>query len=356
MKTNTNIIDEAEILLGDSSNVIFAATTLGQMINKGLADASQFVPCVVRDGIITTASREIDVSGLVNVIDILHAEYKVDQFPRQLRKVNDLADGIIELCYDYTPTAGLDCYLYCEKSHTLVDPPSTLTGAVNYGAGYAAGSTSIVLDGLGTGTIKAGTLVTFTGIMGQYKVNADATITANAATIVLTSGVRETVANDTVVTFKCSTLTTELEGVLPELAAGYALINWDGSSQAGGSSGRVAVKDAFTLAGESNTLMDTVAAQIALAVTKLNTGSSLVNKVTDGAGFQDYMAWMSGNLQNSAAIIRNAQPFLSEAQVRLGVNQIVQMHRNVGAQMLAMAQQKLRRMTQPRTKGPYSRV
>ena len=72
-------------------------------------------------------------------------------------------------------------------------------GAVNNGAGYAAGSTSIALDALGTGTLKKGDTITFAGHSTEYVLTADATITTNAATVTISPALTAAVIDDEVV-------------------------------------------------------------------------------------------------------------------------------------------------------------
>ncbi|MBA7499055.1 hypothetical protein ES704_01794 [subsurface metagenome] len=76
----------------------------------------------------------------------------------------------------------------------------TLDGLGSVTAEEPAGETSIGLGELGTGTIKKGTIITFTEKAGQYVVTADATITTNAATVIIYPGLAEVVAATTVAT------------------------------------------------------------------------------------------------------------------------------------------------------------
>jgi hypothetical protein len=67
------------------------------------------------------------------------------------------------------------------------------TPLVNNGPGYPIGTTSIAVNGLGAGTIKAGSIFNFGA--DAYSVTADATITANAATLVFTPALKTAVVN-----------------------------------------------------------------------------------------------------------------------------------------------------------------
>ena len=337
--SRSTLIDGAEQLLGDSGNLVFAAVDVGTQLDAAVKEASTYVPYVVRDGVIATASNEIDISGLTNLMRVTHAEYLVGQTPRELRNIEYLTDDLINIEYWTTPTAGNDLYLYCKKYHVLVDPPSTLTGAVV--GDTAANTTSVPIDGLGTGTIKAGTLVTFTGIMGQYKVSADATITANAATIVLTGGLREAVGDNTVVTLKCSSLSGQLERVIPELAAAHCAMNWtyDARSQ---------FDLAVTDMGVAKTEADLADAQVDLGVTATASASSLANKVNVGAGVSDYLNIAQLDNTNANGYLQSAAGANAVAAGRARIATLQLNLHKLGQLRYQMAINELRRMRSPR--------
>uniref|UniRef100_A0A6M3XXR2 Uncharacterized protein n=1 Tax=viral metagenome TaxID=1070528 RepID=A0A6M3XXR2_9ZZZZ len=127
-------------------------------------------------------------------------------------------------------TADKDVHVYFARQHKLNDM-TDLLGAVNNGAGYAAGSTSIILKNLQTsGTLYKDTLFTIalaSGISSRltYRVTADATITTNAATITFTPGLESAIVDSAVVTFTGSTLTPELERIIVPIVAGEALMS-----------------------------------------------------------------------------------------------------------------------------------
>ena len=93
--------------------------------------------------------------------------------------------------------AGLQTY----TGGTIGRAGGDSTLAVDLGAGYKAGLTSIVVDsGTGTQTFKAGDQVTFAGHSAHYTVSADVSLVTGSATIVLAEGLLEAVADDEVVT------------------------------------------------------------------------------------------------------------------------------------------------------------
>jgi hypothetical protein len=66
---------------------------------------------------------------------------------------------------------------------------------------HAIGATTLSLNGLGTGTLKAGTSFTIAGIAGRYVVAANATITSNAATPTIYPGLKAATSGSEAVTF-----------------------------------------------------------------------------------------------------------------------------------------------------------
>lgn len=78
----------------------------------------------------------------------------------------------------------------------------TRTGQVNHTGGYAAGTTSIVVDGIALGgIIGAGSVVTFNGVAGDFQVTTNTTISGGSATITIKPGLPVPVSDDTVITF-----------------------------------------------------------------------------------------------------------------------------------------------------------
>uniref|UniRef100_A0A6M3KD42 Uncharacterized protein n=4 Tax=viral metagenome TaxID=1070528 RepID=A0A6M3KD42_9ZZZZ len=159
----------------------------------------------------------------VNIEDIV-SRYDVEDGDRieypigTRRNIDDVEGDILTIGIDTsilpdTNTTGVnkDVHIYFRKYH-FISQLTTLTGAVNLGAGYSAGDTSMVLDTLQTsGTIMTGQPFTIAGTRGVYTVTADATISTSAATIAFYPGLENDVANDVVVTFKQSTLPASLE-------------------------------------------------------------------------------------------------------------------------------------------------
>lgn len=73
-------------------------------------------------------------------------------------------------------------------------------GAIDNGAGYAAGSTTIHIDGVTSGgTAKAGDIVTISGHTKKYAITTDVTFTSGEADVVISPGLESAVVDDQVV-------------------------------------------------------------------------------------------------------------------------------------------------------------
>lgn len=85
---------------------------------------------------------------------------------------------------------------------TVISAGNDLAGAVNNAGGYAAGATSIDVDGFNLSeTFKEGDIITFADHAGEdrYVIAADVTLSTGAGTLTISPGLRESVANDEVV-------------------------------------------------------------------------------------------------------------------------------------------------------------
>lgn len=163
-------------------------------------------------------------------IDDSQADYlNIDhvEWPRGTRRNFTITGNVLTLDIASDPVSTDDLYVwvYVNYPHFITDL-TDLAGAVNNASGYAAGSTSMILDGLqSSGTIEQGQEFTLVGSRNVYRVTTDATIATNAATIYFFPALDVTIANDTVVTFIKTTLTQPTEQLVTELAAAKAALN-----------------------------------------------------------------------------------------------------------------------------------
>ncbi len=237
----------AQFLSTDAGKVVYNATDKSWGIVTAFVSTSQLTlnKDLFPDGDETyyMFNKGCTETNQVNIVDITD-RYEIEDGDRieypigTRRNIADVEGDILTLRVDASvienssqvdsASPNVDVHVYFRKRH-FISQLTTLTGAVDLTAGYSAGDTSMVLGTLQTsGTIKAGQLFTLASTRGTYRVTADATITASAATISFYPGLENDVADTTVVTFKQSTLTPTLEPLFCRYVAAKLAINKPG--------------------------------------------------------------------------------------------------------------------------------
>jgi len=147
------------------------------------------------------------------------------------RNVDRIDDDILTIGIDFVPNdtsesdADKNADIYFAKRQ-FVSQLTDFAAAVNNGAGYAAGATSMAIDALqATGTIAVGQEFTVAGIRGVYRVTTAATISGNAATITFYPGLESAAVDDDVITLVQSTLNTHQEELLIELVGANSMLS-----------------------------------------------------------------------------------------------------------------------------------
>ena len=182
-------------------------------------------------------SRQIRIADTTDDMSIAAVEFPVNHRPPYYRNWIVLEQGnVLELDIAFEPedtratntSAEKEVYVYFKKRHR-VSQLTDFAAAIDNGAGYSAGDTTIHIDALENGTpvIEEDTLLTISGVRGTYRVTTDATVGSNEVDIIITPGLADAVADDVVVTIvqsSLNTLTPGLERLLIDLVAARALI------------------------------------------------------------------------------------------------------------------------------------
>lgn len=179
------------------------------------------------------SNREINIEDIGDFLSITNVEYPIMQQPPKYQGFQ-FEGSILYMHLDQppadsdptlTPARNTEVFVYVARAHRL-NEMTDLAGAVNLVAGYAAGDTSMVVDGLeASGTVRENTEFTMAVARGLYRVTANATIATNEATISFWPGLANAVANNDVVTFIGSTLSAGLEDALIDWATGLCMVN-----------------------------------------------------------------------------------------------------------------------------------
>ena len=166
-------------------------------------------------------SKQIDISDITDYISVESVEYPIGR-----KRDWFISGNCLEIAIDADPsTTDTEVYVYFNKYHR-VSQLTDFLGAVDSTPGYAAGITEMLLKDLqSSGTIEEGQEFTVEKTRGLYRVTANATIATNAATIDFYPGLESIIGDDTVITFKQSTLTPILEPMVVALSAARADIS-----------------------------------------------------------------------------------------------------------------------------------
>lgn len=97
------------------------------------------------------------------------------------------------------PAEQTGSYIDLKNCLILLEDGYSVTGAVNNVAGYATGSTSIVVDGF-TGVVSPNTQVIFAGHANAYQLVSTVETTGNTTTLVITPGLTTALTDEEVVT------------------------------------------------------------------------------------------------------------------------------------------------------------
>lgn len=350
--------------LVDATKVQFLSTDVGKVIYNS-TDKTWAVVTAYTSTSDVTLSADIMASGesyyifnedctnacqlnIENVTDYVGIESV--EFPIGRKRSFTLNGDILEIQLDYTPgdtslsNADKIALISFNKRHKL-SQLTDFAGAVNNAGGYAAGSTSMAVNGLqASGTIEADQEFTVAGIRGTYTVTSAATISTNAATISFYPGLQSAVANSAVVNFKQSSLKPQDEQILENYIAGKAAVSKALSLYHEGQGAIAIVATAATAIGnmsarltqaitdiaagrtetakisaildEANTEADLMNAQVDLAVTALSSGNSLINTIPLGGGASEYMAQARTDVNNAIGFMQSAAAKFREAQGR----------------------------------------
>lgn len=106
---------------------------LNRLIRLKLDEMEQKMPYEVKateeddeTDIVTTAdSKEIDLSGIADIIRVFKVEYRTGKNPKQFRNFTQFADTLT-MVINFLPSADEAVHLYLHKKHTLTDATSTL--------------------------------------------------------------------------------------------------------------------------------------------------------------------------------------------------------------------------------------
>lgn len=131
-RTHTEISDAISQRLQDTGEAIWDDDQKNKIIRDALLEITRYAPYSVKDESLTLTggSKELDVSAVTGVKEIIKAEWTVDKDPQNFRNILWVDKGTIRLLIDADPSTGDACYLYLEKYHHLDIPWAAATAKI----------------------------------------------------------------------------------------------------------------------------------------------------------------------------------------------------------------------------------
>ena len=153
------------------------------------------------------------------------------EHPLGTKRNVDVNGNVLSLLMDIDPEdsadadAKVDVFVWFEVKHR-VSQLTDLAGEIDLIAGYAAGSTTIHIDGLqSSGTFAEDTLFTIENCRGTYRATADATIATNECDVTIYPPLEDAIVDNADLTIIGSTLDNTLERIAIQIAAARARIS-----------------------------------------------------------------------------------------------------------------------------------
>lgn len=176
-----------------------------------------------------SSNKQINIEDMTDSIGENHGVFKVE-YPIGTGRNFSVDGDILTIRMDKEPDDSADDDAETEvyvwfKTRQRVSQLSDLAGAIDLGAGYAIGSTTIHVDALADESHKEGQLLTIAGISGEYMITTDVTAATNEADFVIYPGLLDAAEDGDVVTLIGSTLSSDLERIVVELAVARALMS-----------------------------------------------------------------------------------------------------------------------------------
>jgi len=136
LKSHATLLDDIQSLLGGNTTD-FTDAILTTRLAEGLQELSRYSPLIVKETLFTTDdSKELDTSGIENLLWIDSLEYKVDKDPRQWRNFIEHYRNTISMEIDSDPAdtdSGIDTNEALDTSETGVDCDADATTAIPVG-------------------------------------------------------------------------------------------------------------------------------------------------------------------------------------------------------------------------------
>ena len=110
-------------LVSSTTDYAWTDDELDLYISDCLTEIAEYKPHRAKETLTTTASRELNLSAIDDLLEVKKVEYPVDEQPRSFSKFS-VWGNVLRMALD--SGAGESVYIYCTKYHSLSDTVSTL--------------------------------------------------------------------------------------------------------------------------------------------------------------------------------------------------------------------------------------
>jgi len=319
IRTNIRQLLRDEFVSG--SDFAFPPDEIDIHIDNCLVEISQRRPYEVKETLTTSASKELDISSIDDLLEVDKVEYPVDSDPPDYRNCS-VFGNTLRIDISSTPSADEDIYLFCHKVHQLTESSSTLIPQLE----------KLLIDG----TVGNVALAWLNTIRKQLELAItridDVNTSVDSMSARLTQAITDLTTGRSKIGFKVSEANTAIGNMsaritqsITDLTSGRALI---GSKKTQAIAALDAVSAEITQAGTdlttgrgqisdlrntADTAIDDMTARITQALADLTSGRDLINNVNIGGSPEsDYANYAGKELNAGLSLLSQARAYLNE--------------------------------------------
>lgn len=286
-----------------------------------LIDISQRRPYEVKETLTTTASKELDISSIDDLLEVDKVEFPVDNEPPDYRCCS-VFGKTLRMDVSSTPAADESVYLFCHKVHQLNESSSSLIPQLEL----------LLIEGVVAYVALAWLNTIRERLEAAITRIADVNTSVDNMSARLTQAIADLVTGRSTIGYKFSQANTSIGNMsgritqsINDLSSGRALIGSKKTeaiaaldavsaeiTQAGSdlTTGRGQISDLRTTA---DTAIDDMTARVTQALADLTSGRALINNVNlGGSPEDDYANYAGKELNAGLSLLSQARAYLNE--------------------------------------------
>lgn len=319
IRTNIRQLLRDEFVSG--SDFEFPDDEIDIHIANCLIEISQRMPYEVKETLTATASKELDISSIDDLLEVVKIEYEVDGEPPNYHNCSVFGD-ILRMDVSSSPAAGDSIYLFCHKVHQLTESSSSLKPQLEL----------LLIEGVVAYVAQAWLNTIREQLEAAITRIADVNTSVDNMSARVTKAIADLTTGRSKIGYKISQASTSIGNMsaritqsIADLTSGRALI---GSKKTEAIAALDAVSAEITLAGSelttgrgqisdlrttADTAIDAMTARITQALADLTSGRDLINNVNIGGSPEsDYANYAGKELNAGLSLLSQARSYLNE--------------------------------------------